>query len=178
MPEMPHVQWLWGVVEAYVTTFYMGKFSGETPKRHKLWSKDFRLLELIFGKAGYMSKVEQERCPGKTTRKYTDRHGKVRHVGIKDNLRNSQHFTKEFGEFIAHHVSSQSPVSFPGPREPVELPDDLSDLELFREICMPLRTTDLWHHAKMAEVVGYLGHNKHLGAKGQWVEVLRELNLG
>ena len=76
--------------QAYVTTFYMGKFSGETPKRHKLWSNDFRLLELIFGKAGYMSKVEQERCPGKTTRKYTDRHGKVRHVGIKDNLRNSQ----------------------------------------------------------------------------------------
>ena len=77
--------------EAYVTTFYMGKFSGETPKRHKLWSNDFRLLELIFGKAGYMSKVEQERCPGKTTRKYTDGHGKVRHVGIKDNLRNSQY---------------------------------------------------------------------------------------
>ena len=76
--------------QAYVTTFYMGKFSGDTPKRHKLWSNDLRLLELVFGKAGYMSKVEQERCPGKTTRKYTDRHGKVRHVGIKDSLRNSQ----------------------------------------------------------------------------------------
>ena len=76
--------------EAYTTTFYMGKFAGDTPKRHKLWGNDEELLKLIYHHAGYMSKSEQQACPGKTTRKYVDRHGKTRHVGLKDALRDSQ----------------------------------------------------------------------------------------
>ena len=57
-------------------------------------------------------------------------------------------------------VSNMPPqVSFPGPREPVELPDGLSDLELFQEICMPLRTTDLWHHVQGLHFRSHIKHH-------------------
>ena len=69
----------------------MGRFGGETPKRHRLWSNDQLLLEGISCKAGYMFRAEQSQCPGQTTKKYVDRNGVKRHVGIKEALRNSQH---------------------------------------------------------------------------------------
>ena len=77
-------------LQVFCGSFYMGKFNAETPKRHKLWSNDRALLEGVVQKAGYMPREEQNKCPGQTTKKYVDRKGVKRHVGIKDALRNSQ----------------------------------------------------------------------------------------
>ena len=77
-------------LQVYVAHFYMGKFGGDTPKRHRLWSNDTWLLSRIAEKAGYMSRDEQNQCKVKTTRKYIDAHGVKRCVGIKSVLRNSQ----------------------------------------------------------------------------------------
>lgn len=70
--------------------FYMGRFGGSTPKRHRLWSNDPDLLTSIAGRAGYMSKQEMEQCVFRTVRKYVDGNGVKRHVGNKEVLRESQ----------------------------------------------------------------------------------------
>ncbi len=70
--------------------FYMGKFNGPTPKRHRLWSNDRVLLDLIASKAGYMSRAEQAACTVRTARTYVDKRGVKRRVGIKSALRDSQ----------------------------------------------------------------------------------------
>ena len=72
------------------------KFNGKTPKRHRLWGNDRRLLRLVHVQAGYMSRSEQSKCPGQTVRKYIDRNGKKRHVGIKGALTDSQYFVLHF----------------------------------------------------------------------------------
>ncbi len=82
-------------IQAWTTSFYMGRFGGETPKRHRLWSNDRVLLDGISRRAGYMSREEQMQCPGQTTRKYMDRNGIKRHVGIKHALRNSQYLASQ-----------------------------------------------------------------------------------
>ena len=70
--------------------FYMGKFNGETPKRHRVWSNDHMFLSEIVNRAGYMSRQEQQACHVKTTRKYIDKKGVSRCMGIKDVLKKSQ----------------------------------------------------------------------------------------
>lgn len=76
--------------------FYMGKFNGPTPKRHRLWSNDPKLLGYIADRAGYMSSAEQSACTVKTARVYLDRFGVKRRVGIKDALRSSQNLISQF----------------------------------------------------------------------------------
>ena len=68
----------------------MGKFCAKTPKRHRVWSNCPGLLSAIVQKAGYMSKLEQSACEVKTVRKYTDKRGVKRMVGIKSVLKDSQ----------------------------------------------------------------------------------------
>ena len=72
----------------------MGKFSGPTPKRHKLFSNDEQLLNEIATRAGFMSRVEQAACTVKTATKYVDRAGVKRHVGNKHTLKESQNLTE------------------------------------------------------------------------------------
>ena len=77
-------------LKVWTGVFYMGCFGGDSPKRHRIWSNDCGLVEAICERAGYMSRADQEKCPVKTTRKYIDRNGVKRCVGIKDALRQSQ----------------------------------------------------------------------------------------
>ena len=95
--------------KVFVTSFYMGKFNGKTPKRHKLWGNDQRLLRLVNTQAGYMSRAEQSKCPGQTVRKYIDRNGKKRHVGIKGALTDSQYFVVISNECFVFRFFSTSP---------------------------------------------------------------------
>jgi hypothetical protein len=76
--------------KVFGTTFYMGKFNGPTPKRHRLFSNDRDFLQPIADAAGYMSRVEQSQCKVKTARSYHDKQGVRRHVGNKETLRDSQ----------------------------------------------------------------------------------------
>ena len=76
--------------QVWATTFYMGKFGSPSPKRHKVWSNDESLLQELFQRAGYMSREQQNACSTKLVRKYIDKKGVRRCVGIKDELRNSQ----------------------------------------------------------------------------------------
>ena len=76
--------------QVFTAHFYMGKFGGATPKRHRLWSNDEWLLHRIAERAGYMSRAEQDACPTKSTKKYIDKNGVRRCVGIKDVLQKSQ----------------------------------------------------------------------------------------
>ena len=76
--------------KVFSCVFYMGRFEGPTPKRHKLFSNDQRLLDDIAARAGYMSLAEQAACTVKTARRYVDRLGVQRHVGIKSALKQSQ----------------------------------------------------------------------------------------
>ncbi|CAL1150914.1 unnamed protein product [Cladocopium goreaui] len=87
---LPRFQWLLQVIKVYVAYFYMGKFNGETPKRHRVWSNDHMFLSEIVNRAGYMSRQEQQACHVKTARKYIDKKGVSRCVGIKDVLKKSQ----------------------------------------------------------------------------------------
>ena len=64
-------------LQVFCGSFYMGKFNAETPKRHKLWSNDRALLEGVVQKAGYMSREEQNKCPGQTTKKYVAQGGQT-----------------------------------------------------------------------------------------------------
>ena len=76
--------------QVWSTSFYMGKFGGPTPKRHRIWGNDRDLLQAVASEAGYMSREEQARCPLKTARHYVDRHGIKRCTGNKVVLKNSQ----------------------------------------------------------------------------------------
>ena len=81
------VPWL---CQAHRTTFWMGNFGHDTPKNHVVWSNDASLLDAVHTRAGYMSRDDQESKPVKLVRKYIDKNGEKRHVGIRPNLRKSQ----------------------------------------------------------------------------------------
>ena len=69
----------------------MGAFDGVTPKRHKLWSNDRSLLQQVVDKGGSMTKLAMQSLPGKAlVKKYIDKRGQRRHVGIPDRLKKSQ----------------------------------------------------------------------------------------
>ena len=71
---------------------YMGRFGAESPKRHRLLSNCENLLNRIEDRAGYMSKEQQRACSTtKLVRKYTDKRGQSRCVGLKKELRESAH---------------------------------------------------------------------------------------
>lgn len=83
-------------LQTFTASFYMGKFGGSTPKPHRVWSNDERLLSGLTARAGFMSKAEQSCCPGQTVKKYIDKNGKKRHVGIKNALKDSQSLSNWF----------------------------------------------------------------------------------
>ena len=60
----------------------------ETPT--KRWSNDHVLLQEINNRAGYMSREAQSAKEVKLVRKYIDKQGVKRHVGIRDQLKSSQ----------------------------------------------------------------------------------------
>ena len=69
----------------------MGAFDGPTAKRHRLWSNDKSLLEQIVSRGGTLTKAAMQSLPGKPlVKKYIDKAGRKRHVGIPDRLRQSQ----------------------------------------------------------------------------------------
>lgn len=71
----------------------MGAFQGQTPKRHRLWSNDFKLLEKVAEIGGSMSRADMAKLPGNDNplvEKYLDKSGKKRHVGIAHRLKESQ----------------------------------------------------------------------------------------
>ena len=78
-------------LKVWATIFYMGCFRAATPKRHKVYSNNKQLLEDLHWRAGYMSKEDQAAFETKLVRKYIDKHGVRRCVGIRDKLRDSQH---------------------------------------------------------------------------------------
>ena len=67
----------------------MGVFGSGSPKRHRMFSNDEGLLNTLCAKAGYMSRADQNRCDKQLVRKYIDKHGIKRCVGIKGALRES-----------------------------------------------------------------------------------------
>ena len=77
-------------LKVWTCFFYMGRFGGASPKRHRLWSNDPDLLSSIVGRAGYMSKQEMEQCVFRIVRKYVDGNGVKQHVGNKEVLCDSQ----------------------------------------------------------------------------------------
>ena len=77
--------------EVFSSSFWMGAFEGGTPKRHKLWSNCENLLLAIYERGGTMTKDKMLKLGGKPlVKKYIDKYGRRRHVGIPENLRNSQ----------------------------------------------------------------------------------------
>ena len=70
---------------------YMGKFGSGSPKRHRLLSNDEELLKRIQDRAGYMSRDQQSQCSTKLVKKYIDKRGQSRCVGLKKELRESAH---------------------------------------------------------------------------------------
>ena len=76
--------------QAFRTTFWMGNFGHPTPKQHLVWSNDHVLLQEINNRAGYMSREAQSAKEVKLVRKYIDKQGVKRHVGIRDQLKSSQ----------------------------------------------------------------------------------------
>ena len=68
---------------------YMGVFGSGSVKPHLLFSNDAGLLENIAAVAGSLCQLDRTKCTVQTTRKYIDRNGKRRCVGIPDALRES-----------------------------------------------------------------------------------------
>lgn len=67
----------------------MGKFGHTSPKPHLVWSNDEGLLIVLHQKAGYMSREEQG-SKDKLVKRYIDKSGQQRRVGIPEKLRASQ----------------------------------------------------------------------------------------
>lgn len=82
--------------QVWATIFYMGRFGASSPKRHKVWSNDKAILEMLHHRAGFMSRQQQQACSTtKLVRTYFDKNGVKRCVGIKENLRNSQYLVRK-----------------------------------------------------------------------------------
>ena len=67
----------------------MGVFGSGSPKRHRMSSNDEGRLNSLCAKAGYMSRAAQNNCDKQLVRKYIDKNGIKRCVGIKSALRES-----------------------------------------------------------------------------------------
>ena len=69
----------------------MGAYGGPTAKRHKIWSNCAKLLSGIWEHGGSLSREQLSALPGgHLVKKYTDRLGVKRMVGIKNKLKSSQ----------------------------------------------------------------------------------------
>ena len=76
--------------QVFSCTMYMGVFGSSSPKPHKLYSNHEETLQAISQRAGFMSRTDQEQCTTvPTTRRYVDRSGKRRRVGVPKALKES-----------------------------------------------------------------------------------------
>ena len=100
--------------QVWTTTFYMGKFGSASPKRHKVWSNDGGLLEVIFQRGGYMSREQQTACSTKLVRKYIDKKGVRRCVGLKDELQNSQRLGFTYVKSLEFSICFPTPQTYIG----------------------------------------------------------------
>lgn len=100
--------------EVFTCSFWMGAFDGQTPKRHRLWSNDMSLLESISSIGGSMSRKAMQQLPGAPlVKKYIDKSGKQRRMGIPERLKQSQFLgwkkqpvcSKVFGFKRTQHVN-------------------------------------------------------------------------
>lgn len=76
-------------LKVFTSSMYMGIFGSGSPKRHRLLSNDEELLMKIHAKAGYMSRIDQQQCTTQLVKKYIDKNGCLRCVGLKEELRES-----------------------------------------------------------------------------------------
>jgi len=154
----------------------MGQFCSESPKPHIIYSNDEIITQRISERAGYMSREDQSRLPTRTSKTYKDRFGVKRCVGLKKEMRESQHYPPAFGKFIAELFLSREGAPLPGPRCSTWTFDEtLTDLQLFRKHCLPLG--DMWPEADLLSVAQYLGRCKHMTIPVGWDSVLQELRL-
>ena len=70
--------------------FWMGLFQGPTPKRHRIWSNDWFLVDALMKRAGMMPRHIMDSFSTTLVRKYVDKHGVQRRVGKKHELKASQ----------------------------------------------------------------------------------------
>ncbi|CAL1152282.1 unnamed protein product [Cladocopium goreaui] len=155
--------------------FWMGRFKSLSPKPHVMYSNDKEMILLLCRKAGYMSREEAQQCPVRTSKTYLDSRGQKRSVGRKKELRESQFYTPEFGQFVLEMVQSRAGEPLPGPPNPPTLDATMTDLELFRHHCMDLG--DQWPEAKLMDAVLYLARCKHMQIPHGWDRVLHDLGL-
>lgn len=179
---MPWMQRLWGYVQAYRTTFWMGNFGHESPKQHVVWSNDEGMLELLRERAGYMSAAEQASRESQLVRSYIDCNGKRRCVGRKKELKNSQRYPDDFGTWLASVVKNRSCVSLPPPKDIVELDYGFSDAEIFLDKCTMVVTSgdgmpllgicgDPCKEAKIDRIITYLMKSSRIDYPGNWFEI-------
>ena len=69
----------------------MGKFNGLCPKPHIVFSNDREMVVSLCRKAGHMQKSDFAKCPVRTAKTYVDKNGVKRSVGLKKEMRESQH---------------------------------------------------------------------------------------
>lgn len=87
--------------QVFTTSFWMGAFDGPTPKRHRLWSNSRKLLEGVWEVGGQMTREAMRSLPGgPLVKKYLDKNGVKRCVGLKDKLKSSQPFGLGFSSFL------------------------------------------------------------------------------
>eukprot|EP00435_Cladocopium_sp_Y103_P009622 s674_g2.t1 len=81
--------------------FWMGHFTGLSPKPHQIFSNDMEMIAALCKEAGYLSRAQAELCPVRTTRTYRDKEGVKRCVGKKKELRESQSPEYVFNSLVA-----------------------------------------------------------------------------
>lgn len=172
---MPRFQIILELLDVWSGRFWMGRFNSLSPKPHVMYSNDKGMILLLCRKAGYMSREEAQKCPVRTSRTYLDSRGQKRCVGRKKELRESQFYTPEFGQFVLEMVQSRAGEPVPGPPNPPALDVTMTDLELFRHHCMDLG--DKWPEAKLMDAVLYLARCKHMQIPHGWDRVLHDLGL-
>lgn len=79
--------------QVWSSRFWMGLFCSESPKPHIIYSNDEIITQRISERAGYMSREDQSRLPTRTSKTYKDRFGVKRCVGLKKEMRESQHLS-------------------------------------------------------------------------------------
>ena len=93
--------------KVYHCSFWMGKFHGPTPKRHRIWSPCYTLVDQIQQKAGHMLKTEMATFTTKLCVVYTDALGVKRRVGKKKELKASQNLGLECRSVLSLEQSSK-----------------------------------------------------------------------
>ena len=89
----------------------MGKFNGLSPKPHIVFSNDREMVVSLCRKAGHMQKSDFAKCPVHTAKTYVDKNGVKRSVGLKKEMRESQHLGWNL-EFLDYWIRIMKSISF------------------------------------------------------------------